>query len=78
MTYLNVTMEDLKATNISSCRFQIASFMRSKPVDVFIISLIILYTLLVIVYLAIDDVISESRKAVLALQIFELCLLFIF
>lgn len=52
--------------------------MRSKPVDIFIISLILLYTVLVVVYLAIDNIISESNTATLALQIFELILLFIF
>jgi len=57
---------------------QVAKFMRSKPIDYFIIFLILLYTLLVVVYLAIDTVIEESAQAVLALQIFELVLLFIF
>lgn len=52
--------------------------MRSKPVDIFIIWLILLYTVLVVVYLAIDNIISESHTATLALQIFELVLLFIF
>ena len=52
--------------------------MRSKPVDIFIIILILLYTLLVIVYLAIDDVIEESDTAVLVLQVVELVFLFIF
>ena len=52
--------------------------MRSRPVEYFIISLIILYTLLVIVYLAIDNIISDNPKVELGLQIFELVLLFIF
>ena len=52
--------------------------MRSKPVDYFIIFLILLYTLLVVVYLAIDNIISEYPTVELALQILELVLLFIF
>lgn len=52
--------------------------MRHSIVDVLIIILILIYTLLVIVYLAIDDVISKSDEAVLSLQIVELSLLFIF
>ena len=78
ITYLNATKEDLKARNIAYCRLKIAEFMRSKPVDIFIILLILLYTLLVIVYLAIEDLIEASDTTVLALQIVELVFLFIF
>jgi len=52
--------------------------MRAKSVDVFIIILILLYTLLVVVYLAIDDEIEGSKSAEMALQITELCFLFVF
>ncbi len=46
--------------------------MRAKSVDIFIIVLILLYTLLVVVYLAIDDEIEDSKSAEMALQIVEL------
>lgn len=52
--------------------------MRSKPIDIFIIVLIILYTLLVIVYLAIEDLIDEEDELTLSLQVVELIFLFIF
>ena len=52
--------------------------MRSKAIDIFIIVLILLYTLLVIVYLAIEDVIEDHRAVELSLQITELVFLFIF
>lgn len=78
ITYLNATKADLEERNLGSCRLAIAQFMRSKPVDIFIIVLIILYTLLVIVYLAIDDEIEDSEVTKLILQIAELVFLFIF
>lgn len=78
-TYLNVTAKELEEEyHISKPRQKIAAFMRSKPVDIFIIVLILLYTLLVIVYLAIDDLITDSDSTELALQIVELVFLFIF
>ena len=78
-TYLNVTAKELEEEfKISKSRQKIAAFMRSKPVDIFIIVLILLYTLLVIVYLAIDDLIEDSNSTELALQIVELVFLFIF
>jgi len=52
--------------------------MRSKPVDVFIITLIVLYTLLVIVFLAIDEQINNNKDIKLTLQIVELLFLFLF
>lgn len=78
ITYLNATIDDLKVRDMHFCRLKIAEFMRSKPVDIFIIGLILLYTLLVIVYLAIDDLIEASETTVLTLQIVELVFLFIF
>jgi hypothetical protein len=54
------------------------SFMRSKPVDIFVIVLILLYSLLVVVYLAISDEIEERPTVLLSLQITELVFLFIF
>mmetsp|Transcript_9267 Transcript_9267/g.8919 ORF Transcript_9267/g.8919 Transcript_9267/m.8919 type:complete len:228 (-) Transcript_9267:1149-1832(-) len=79
VTYLNVTSEELiKIYRMSQCRVSIANFMRAKSVDVFIIILILLYTLLVVVYLAIDDEIEGSKSAEMALQITELCFLFVF
>ena len=72
ITYINATKEELKEMNLSECRISVAEFMRSKPVDIFIIVLIILYTLLVIVYLAIEDLIDGSDAVTLALQIIEL------
>jgi len=78
VTYLNVTSEELKELNISQWRINIANFMRSKPVDIFIIVLIILYTLLVIVYLAIEDLIDDEKSVETTLQIVELVFLFIF
>lgn len=78
ITFLNSTMEDLKNMKIGSCRLFVAQFMRSKPIDIFIIFLIIIYTLLVVLYLAIDNIISSNDGVTLGLQIFELVLLFIF
>ena len=77
--YLNVSAKELKEDyNIGECRRRVANFMRSKPVDVFIITLILLYTLLVVVYLAIDDEIEDNHGAEISLQIVELVFLFIF
>jgi hypothetical protein len=78
ITYLNATKEDLEERNVAEWRIKVAEFMRSKPVDIFIITLIILYTLLVIVYLAIDDLIDDSNSVELTLQIVELVFLFVF
>lgn len=78
ITFLNSTIEDLRNMKINRWRLFIAQIMRSKPVDIFIIFLIIIYTLLVIVYLAIDNIISDNARVALGLQIFELVLLFIF
>ena len=78
ITYLNATKEDLEERNVAGWRISVAEFMRSKPVDIFIIVLIILYTLLVIVYLAIDDLIDDSDTVELTLQIIELVFLFVF
>ena len=52
--------------------------MRSKPVDIFLIILILIYTLLVVVMLAIDDILEEYPKVTLGLQVVELVLLAIF
>lgn len=41
--------------------------MRSKPIDLFLIILILLYTLLVIVMLAIDDILEDLPKVLLTL-----------
>ena len=78
ITYISATRDELKERNLSDWRISVADFMRSKPVDIFIIVLIILYTLLVIVYLAIEDLIEDSDEVQLTLQIIELCFLFIF
>ena len=78
VTYLNAAKEDLEELNISQWRINIANFMRSKPVDIFIIALILLYTLLVIVYLAIEDLIDDDKTVETTLQIVELVFLFIF
>ena len=78
VTYLNAAKEDLEELNISQWRINIANFMRSKPVDIFIIVLIILYTLLVIVYLAIEDLIDDDKTVDTTLHIVELVFLFIF
>jgi Ion transport protein len=78
ITFLNSTIEDLKNMKIGCFRLFVAKFMRSKPVEIFIILLIIIYTLLVVVYLAIDNIISSNNKVELGLQIFELVLLFVF
>lgn len=78
VTFLNATLEDLKQRNVGECRLFIANIMRSKVVDFFIIGLIILYTLLVVVYLAIDNIISEYRSVELGLEIVELVFLGIF
>lgn len=61
LNYLNATKEDLLERNVAGWRISIAEFMFSKPVDIFIVALTILYTLLVIVYLAIDDLINDSH-----------------
>jgi cell division protein FtsN len=78
ITYLNVTPKELIERKISPWRIKVADLMRSKPVDIFIITLIILYTLLVIVYLAIDDLIEDENEVELILQIVELVFLFVF
>lgn len=78
LTYINAKNEDLKKLKLSNCRISLADFMRSKPVDVFIIILIILYTLLVIVFFAVDDVIDDEKEVELTLHIIELCFLFAF
>ena len=78
ITYLNVTHKELIDREISPWRIKVAEFMRSKPVDIFIITLIILYTLLVIVYLAIDDLIEDEKEVELTLQIIELVFLGVF
>lgn len=78
ITYLNVTREDLIARGYGNFRIGISDLMRSKPVDISIIILIIMYTLLVIVYLAIDSEIDGNNNVKLSLQILELGFLAIF
>jgi hypothetical protein len=77
--YLTVSLKELKEDfKISNGRIKMTSLMRSKPVDIFIIVLILLYSLLVVVYLAISDEIEERPTVLLSLQITELVFLFIF
>jgi hypothetical protein len=78
ITYLNATRENLLELKYNRCRIGISDFMRSKPVDISIIILIIMYTLLVIVYLAVEDEIDRSKQVKLSLQILELAFLAIF
>lgn len=72
MTYINATNEELKALNYNDCRISFANFMRTKLVDITIIIIIILYSLLVVVFLAIDDEIERNNDLELSLQILEL------
>lgn len=79
VTYLNVTTKELREDfKVGKWRAAVATFMRSKPIDIFIIVLILLYTLLVLVYLAFGDEISKKKKIEISLQITELVFLFIF
>jgi hypothetical protein len=78
ITYLNATRENLKELKYNGCRIGVSDFMRSKPVDISIIILIIMYTLLVIVYLAVEDEIDKNEEVRLSLQILELVFLAIF
>mmetsp|Transcript_11792 Transcript_11792/g.11755 ORF Transcript_11792/g.11755 Transcript_11792/m.11755 type:complete len:94 (-) Transcript_11792:85-366(-) len=78
LTYINATNQDLKELGYSDWRISFASFMRTKLVDIMIISCIILYSLLVVVFLAIDDEIEDNDDLKLGLQILELVFLFVF
>jgi hypothetical protein len=78
ITYLNATRENLIELKYNRCRIGVSDFMRSKPVDISIIILIIMYTLLVIVYLAVEDEIDKNASVKLSLQILELVFLGIF
>lgn len=78
ITYINASKEDLKALNFSDWRISLTEFMKSRPVEVLIIILIILYTLFVIVFLAIDDLIYSNKGVRLTLQVIELLFLFLF
>lgn len=78
LTYINATNPELKELGYSDWRISFASFMRTKLVDITIITCIILYSLLVVVFLAIDDEIEDNEDLKLSLQIVELVFLFIF
>jgi hypothetical protein len=57
----------LTSRNIKGARKTIALIMRSKIMDLFLIILILLYTLVVVITLAIDDILSKQRIATLVL-----------
>ena len=63
---------------MGKCRENLAVFMLSKPIELTIIILIIIYTLFVFVAIGIEDIIKDDDKAVLSLQIVELIILGLF
>ena len=75
---MNASIDDLKERKVGEFQLFVAQIMRSKIVDYFILVLIVLYTLLVVVYLAIDTIISQYPNVELGLEIVELVFLTIF
>ena len=63
---------------IRGCRKRIALCMRMKVIDILLIAIILIYTFLVIVMLAIDDLLEGLKTVNLILQIVELVFLAIF
>lgn len=71
--------DELKEHNVTGFRMMIASFLASKPVDISMIILIIIYTIMVLVFLAFDDTFYDNNPNLeLSFQIIELFILFIF
>lgn len=67
--------------NLSKTKLKVKKFMTSKPVQMGMLILIIVYSLLVFINLAIDDIIEdedESAEVVKDLEIVELIILIIF
>jgi hypothetical protein len=78
VTYLNATRRDLRDIGYGDFRISISDLMRSKPVEVTIIVLLILYSLLVMVYLAVNDQVKSNEGIKQTFQIIELCFLVVF
>jgi hypothetical protein len=77
--YIAMKKEELKEQNITGLRYRMAMVLASKPVDISLIVLIILYTIMVIVFLAFDDSFYDDHPNLeLSFQIIELFFLFLF
>ena len=63
---------------MGKCRESLAVFMLSKPIELTVIILIIVYALYVFVAIGIEGFIEDDEKAVLSLQIVELIILGLF
>ena len=63
---------------MGKCRESLAVFMLSKPIELTVIILIVVYALYVFVAIGIEGFIEDDDKAVLALQIVELIILGLF
>lgn len=71
--------DELHEHNITGLRMMTASVLGSKPLDIFMIVLIIIYTIMVLIFLALDDSFYDNNpKLELSFQIIELFILFIF
>lgn len=71
--------EELKEHNITGLRMMIASVLNSKPVDISMVSLISLYTIIVLILLGFGKKFYDDNKGFeLTFQIIEIILLFIF
>ena len=60
---------------MGKCRENLAVFMLSKPIELTVIILIVVYALYVFVAIGIEGFIEDDEKAVLSLQIVELIIL---
>ena len=78
-SYLLLDSQELADYGISPCRIKLADIMRSKPMDVLIIILIIIYTILVFLIFGIEDpYLKENPDLELSFYIIELTILGIF
>ena len=87
-SYLLLDDDELERRGITGCRMGLVMFLRSKPVDILLIFLILLYTLLVFVFFLFDEDYFEelpnleknlfySELVILAIFVIEITLHFI-
>ena len=74
-SFLLLDEEELMEKGIVGCRLRLTHFLKSRPIEILLVILIVIYTAMVFIFFGFEDILFKTREATNGIYYFELVIL---